>query len=77
MSKRPQRVVKEKRPWCRHYHSWILSGGRLEWCYECGALRKLKMLSNEPSVSAPDGPWVRPVGKNGPNPWEMFEEPRP
>lgn len=27
---------------CRHPHSWIICGGHLCWCPDCGAIRKLK-----------------------------------
>ena len=31
---------------CRHErHSWLLAGARIEWCYVCGAWRKLKAVS--------------------------------
>lgn len=54
---------------CRHRRSWIL-GGLIEWCYECGALRRLIMLS-ETSV-APGSPWCKPVGRGAENPWDEW-----
>lgn len=51
----------EKR--CRHNRHWlyVTPGGRILWCYECGALRTQ-------SGDDPFGRWVRPVGKGGENP---------
>lgn len=54
---------------CRHRKFWILSGGRLLWCYECGAVRRMTPTQ----VGAiPRSQWCRPTGENGENPWEKF-----
>lgn len=56
---------------CRHSnHSWLICGGLIEWCYRCGAFRKMKHL-HETAV-APDGAWARPTGPDGENPWDDY-----
>ena len=51
---------------CRHErNSWIL-GGEWEWCYRCGALRRLKPLGG--NACAVDSGWLRPVGAEAANP---------
>lgn len=57
---------------CRHGQCWVLSGGYLMWCYECGALRASRMES--PTVIVADGRWQKPTGKGGKNPWEGFRK---
>lgn len=54
---------------CRHRGTWLLADGYLEWCYECGALRK--MYHSGPAEIAPRTRWTRPVGIGGANPWPM------
>lgn len=53
---------------CRHRHFWIMSGGHLLWCYECGAVRNMKVILNT-NECAPLGCWVKPTGIGGDNPW--------
>ena len=52
---------------CRHSSSWIMAGGHIEWCYRCGAVRRLRKIS--PMASVPASTWARPVGPDGKNPW--------
>jgi len=52
---------------CKHRHSWILAGGLVEWCYQCGAVRLLRRVDR--TISAPATGWNRPTGPDGPNPW--------
>lgn len=57
----------------RHRHEascWVMSGGRWLWCYQCGAVRKLRPAADKsaPYDSEPDGPWVKPTGIGGRNP---------
>jgi hypothetical protein len=51
---------------CRHERSWFIAGGWYEWCWECGALRKLRPSG----VNCSDvvSQWTRPIGKGGKNP---------
>ena len=45
----------------RHDHRqslWIVCGGLVLWCYQCGAWR----------LNMKDGKWYRPVGVGGENP---------
>lgn len=46
----------------RHDHrqsTWLICGGRIIWCYRCGAWRQ--------NVAGRQ-PWHRPTGMNGENP---------
>ena len=45
---------------CRHRKSWIVCGGYIEWCYECGALRKMKHIKD--NQFAPNSYWANPTG---------------
>jgi hypothetical protein len=56
---------------CRHRYSWLSSGG-LEWCYQCGAIRRLKHIS--PSVIVADSAWCVPTGEGGGNPWSAWDK---
>lgn len=56
---------------CRHRKSWIICGGYAEWCYQCGAWRRLRLVEGETNVSTPAGKWTRPTGPDGPNPAMM------
>jgi len=59
---------------CRHdSHSWLLAGGYWEWCYQCGAVRKLIPLERTANTLMPTTQWLRPTGENGKNPWPMKE----
>jgi len=51
---------------CRHHRTWLVSGGRIEWCYECGAIRRNEVIG---CIVSPAGWWVRPTGKGGKNPY--------
>ena len=59
---------------CRHRATWLVAGGHIEWCYECGAIRRL--TTEAPNISIPLGKWARPTGRGGENPWEAWEEER-
>ena len=41
----------------------------MEWCYECGAFRVLKIKDGNLCV---DSTWCRPVGNGGVNPWHRW-----
>lgn len=51
---------------CRHNRCWVMFGGYLLWCYECGAIRRMQYGANGFET---DGGWIKPVGKGGENPW--------
>ncbi len=53
-------------PKCKHRKSWIVCGGHLEWCYQCGAIRQL--VKTGPAASTVGGPWTCPTGVDGDNP---------
>jgi hypothetical protein len=55
---------------CRHKETWLISGGSYEWCYQCGALRKM-MISYPPNSVTPITQWTRPTGNKGTNPHPM------
>lgn len=59
-----RRVVQK----CRHRDSWIL-GFVWEWCYRCGALRRLSRTG--PTSLAVDSGWQRPVGQTADNPGRL------
>lgn len=46
--------------------SWLIAGGYIHWCYQCGAWQQMKRVSE--NGFAPDGPWHKPTGIGGPNP---------
>lgn len=59
----------------RCYHSrnsWLIMGGQVEWCWRCGAYRMMQRSCSANAVS-PSGPWARPTGSDGDNPWERYE----
>ena len=56
---------------CRHRDSWLLAGGTYEWCYRCGALRRMREAGIAEVV--PMSPWLKPVGPAGGNPWEKWK----
>ena len=61
-------AVYPKQPRCRHERtSWIL-GGAWEWCYACGALRRLQLIPGTTNHLAPVTGWRKPVGLGQPNP---------
>ena len=55
---------------CKHSRT-CLTGGAIvyEWCYECGAIRRLVEISANRFDAATY--WIRPVGKGGENPFPM------
>ena len=53
----------------RHRHersSWLICGGWVQWCYQCGAWRNLRHVSD--NIFAANGKWQKPSGIGGPNP---------
>lgn len=46
---------------CRHRGSWLLCGARWEWCYQCGALRRMAHVTA--NHVEPETFWQRPVGE--------------
>lgn len=59
---------------CRHQRTWVMFGGRGEWCYECGAYRDLVKING--AQSKPISNWIRPVGKGGKNPFDIWMKSR-
>lgn len=73
---RRRRLDQFVRP-CRHRHTWLLASGLIEWCYECGAVRKMQRIHNTNAV-CPLGKWAKPVGAGGENPYvAAFDGPNP
>lgn len=58
---------------CRHHKNWVVH--LLCWCYECGAIRKLRYITGNAGshLEAASG-WIKPVGKGGENPWEKWRD---
>ena len=54
---------------CRHNRCWLVAGGHIAWCYECGAIRKCAPIKGETNAVASVGCWVKPTGRGGRNPW--------
>lgn len=55
---------------CYHNSTWIIAGGRWEWCYRCGALREMRLVVNANGCT-PITQWQRPTGNTGLNPWPL------
>ena len=73
---RRRRLDQFVRP-CRHRHTWLLASGLIEWCYECGAVRKMQRIHDTNAV-CPLGKWAKPVGAGGENPYvAAFDGPNP
>lgn len=47
---------------------WLMCGGYLAWCYECGAVRRMQRTEQSHGVAPFDKHWTKPVGKGGENP---------
>lgn len=59
---------------CRHRKSWLVAGGFIEWCYECGAIRKMGRVAGTENAVAPRSTWAKPVGKGGKNPYNEMRD---
>jgi len=69
----PSRVDAKR---CRHDRScWIMFGGRLLWCYRCGAIRDMALIG-ETNRCYPTSQWMKPMGPGGENPWERYDAAR-
>lgn len=61
----------------RHRHersSWLIAGGQIEWCYQCGAWRHLRRDPALANAFVAASLWLRPSGIGGANP-AMKEKP--
>lgn len=47
--------------------SWLICGGNIEWCYQCGAWRQLQRVAPGNVLHAAGG-WNKPSGIGGENP---------
>jgi hypothetical protein len=65
-----------REPKCRHRESWIIasrdSGTALEWCYQCGAIRK--HADSGVDGMWPITGWCKPTGPDGNNPWDAWQK---
>lgn len=55
----------------RHRHessSWLICGGYVEWCYQCGAWRQLKPVAGTINAFEAASKWQKPSGIGGVNP---------
>lgn len=59
---------------CRHNTTWLMDGGTWEWCYGCGAWRRMRETGI--AQCAPMSPWCVPVGVGGENPWCAWDRRR-
>lgn len=48
---------------CRHVNSWLISGGSMSWCPDCGAIRKMRRVPGENAVEYRWRRWVYPKGQ--------------
>lgn len=55
---------------CKHYSTWIIGYANYEWCYQCGALRRMHPYKTENAVLN-ISQWTKPTGVDGKNPWPM------
>jgi hypothetical protein len=60
---------------CRHRDSWLI-GSHYEWCYRCGALRRMRDTSIPGCTSTcePASSWAVPVGPDGENPFSRWHD---
>lgn len=66
---------KQKTARCRHARSWIMAGGNIEWCWQCGAIRKLSMAFDpEGSMLVPVSVWQSPIKDSSENPFEKWQD---
>jgi hypothetical protein len=64
-----QRLKMER---CRHErNSWIVAGGRGEWCYVCGSYRGLELVGE--NIAKPRTAWIRPTGDRDDNPADKLK----
>ena len=57
---------------CRHdRNSWLIASGYYEWCYVCGALRKMEQMKDINGVY-PTSKWVKPTGDKDNNPFSKL-----
>ena len=49
-------------------NSWLIAGGAIEWCYQCGAWRSLRPVNDTSNVLTATSKWQRPSGIGGLNP---------
>ena len=52
---------------CKHGKTWLVAGGHICWCYECGAIREMRL--EPPNICLPVSGWQKPVGRGGENPY--------
>lgn len=50
---------------CKHRKFWII--GMWFWCYQCGAVRKAKLVSGN-AITFAEKHWTKPAGPKGENP---------
>ena len=56
---------------CRHRRTWILGMG-YEWCYVCGAYRRLEPITGNSAV--PITAWCVPTGDSQRNPYAQWSQ---
>ncbi len=61
----------ELREKCKHHRTALIGGPPYchEWCYECGALRRMKFISESTFTS--QTVWQRPGGRGCRNPFPL------
>lgn len=61
---------------CRHRKTWLIAGGRWNWCWQCGALREMQN-SDKGNFCFPVSDWQKPVGPKAQNPYGRVIGKRP
>jgi len=62
-----RKLERQLQPHRHDRSSWLIAGGYVEWCYQCGAWRQL-VREHPGNVLRPAGPWNKPSGIGGSNP---------
>lgn len=60
---------------CRHERSWLIAGAEYEWCWLCGALKRLAPVEGSTNAVKSASGWARPTGdRNAPNPYGKWKK---
>ena len=56
----------------RHRHentSWLIANGNYQWCYQCGAIRKMKQMEKTNNIYSVSD-WCKPQKENPYEKWK-------
>jgi hypothetical protein len=64
-----------KKERCRHErNSWLIAGGYYEWCFVCGAIRRMRKIKGMENGVTADSKWCKPTGNKEDNPYEKWKD---